>query len=84
VNIMPDDLLSPIVRAAIVALDSFGAVTVSEAHVLIGMWCRRRELSDADVAGILGHYDDQRPRAPRALPTPRRPAPGSHRPGITR
>lgn len=66
-----DPTLTPAVRAAITALDTFGAVNVRTATALLGYWRRRDELSDADVAAVLAHYDDDnrlRFAEPRAWP----------------
>ncbi|MEV1288038.1 hypothetical protein [Micromonospora sp. NPDC049679] len=48
----------PVVRAAIVALDALGATTPRQAAVLLGMWPRHRELTQADIDLILFHYRD--------------------------
>lgn len=50
----------PVVRAAVVALDAFGAFganSAREARTLLGMWARRAELSDADVAAVIACYE---------------------------
>lgn len=51
---------TPIVRAAIAALDAFGTVTRREAVILLGYWARRDKLTAADVAQVLAHYPDTR------------------------
>jgi hypothetical protein len=67
VTILPDHA-HPLVRAAVTALDSFGAVSAREATILIGYWARRDELTAADITDVLSHYGDRsadRPPAPR-------------------
>jgi hypothetical protein len=71
VTILPDHA-HPLVRAAVTALDSFGAVSAREATILIGYWARRDQLTPADVDAILSHYGD-RPADPSPAPVP---APG--------
>jgi len=51
---------SPLVRAAVVALDGFGALSQREARTLLGMWARRDQLTAADVDLVLLHYPDSR------------------------
>lgn len=48
----------PIVRAAIAALDEFGATSAREASILLGYWCRRDQLGQADIVDILAAYGD--------------------------
>lgn len=47
---------SPLVRAAIAALDAFGAVSQREARTLLGMWARRDQLTPGEVGRVLDHY----------------------------
>ena len=46
----------PAVRAAVVALDSFGALDRPTAASLLAMWARRFQLSSAEVRQVLDHY----------------------------
>lgn len=52
--------LSPLVRAAIAALDAFGALSQAQARVLLGLWVRRDELTNAEVVIVLSHYPTSR------------------------
>ena len=56
-TILPDHA-HPLVRAAIADIDHFGAVTLHQARALLGMWGRRDQLTDAQVAEVLGCYID--------------------------
>lgn len=51
-------MTAPIVRAAVNALDGFGALSQREARTLLGYWARRDKLTDKDVAEVLAHYGD--------------------------
>ena len=55
-SILPDDQLSPVVRAAIAALDAFGALDRDDADALLHSWCRRHELSADQRRAVLDHY----------------------------
>ena len=46
----------PVVRAAVAALDAFGATDRPTATYLLGCWVRRFQLTAPDVAAILNHY----------------------------
>lgn len=48
----------PVIRAAITALDSFGAVDRRTAENLLESWARRFQLSDSEVRAVLDHYPD--------------------------
>ena len=57
-TILPETT-GPAVRAAIAALDSFGAVTQRQATQLLGFWARYPELTADDIAVVLSHYGDR-------------------------
>jgi hypothetical protein len=59
----------PVVRAAVRALDAFGAHSAREATILLGYWCRRDELTPADIDEVLSYYQD--PENTRPVPAPR-------------
>lgn len=46
----------PIVRAAVAALDSFGAVDQPSATRLLSLWSRQGELTLAEAAAVLNFY----------------------------
>jgi len=48
--------LPPLVRAAVHALDTFGAVSAREARTLLGYWARRDQLSPDEVDQVLTQY----------------------------
>lgn len=48
--------VKPAIRAAVAALDSFGAISQREARTLLGYWARRDQLTDVDVETVLAHY----------------------------
>jgi hypothetical protein len=47
---------NPLVRAAINALDAFGAMDRGTANELLTMWARRTQLLDAEVRAVLDFY----------------------------
>ena len=59
---------SPRVRAAVAALDSFGAIDQPTATRLLSMWSRQGELTLAEAAAVLNFYP---PTDPASLRTPR-------------
>jgi hypothetical protein len=82
-HIMPElrPTARPTARAAVIALDAFGAVSAREATILIGYWARRNELTPADIDAVLSHYAD-RHAVPVPVPAPR-PAPDADPTGLT-
>ena len=64
-TILPETT-GPAVRAAIAALDSFGAVTQRQATQLLGMWTRYDELTPADIDLIMVYYRTGTPDGPDA------------------
>jgi len=69
VTIIPDSTtVPPPVRAAIVALDAFGAISRRQARILLGYWAGRAQLTTADVDQVLTHYPvNVRPADPTGL-----------------
>jgi hypothetical protein len=49
-------VINPLVRAAVTALDTFGALNRGDAAELLTMWARRPQLLDAEVRAVLDHY----------------------------
>ena len=65
-HIIPDT--RPIVRAAVAALDAFGATTARQATQLLGYWARYDELTAADIDVVLTYFRHTDPTlAPRGL-----------------
>lgn len=54
---------SPLVRAAVVALDAFGALDRGAAAELLTMWSRRPGMTSQEVMAVLDHF-------PRAVDDP--------------
>ena len=52
---VPADI-RPVVRAAVVALDSFGAMDRETASNLLDRWARRFQLSNTEIDQVLDHY----------------------------
>ena len=48
--------IHPVVRAAVTALDSFGAHDRRTAGDLLDCWARRFQLTDSEVRAVLAHY----------------------------
>ncbi|WP_422733013.1 hypothetical protein ACN26Y_17255 [Micromonospora sp. WMMD558] len=67
-TITPDH--QSVVRAAVAALDAFGAHSAREATILIGYWCRRDELTPDDVDAVLRRYPDRATDSLPPTPTP--------------
>ena len=53
-HIIPDT--RPVVRAAVAALDAFGAATARQATQLLGYWARYDELTSADIDAVLSYF----------------------------
>ena len=47
---------TPVMRAAITALDAFGAMDRITAHTLLRLWVRRTQLSRSELIAVLSHY----------------------------
>ena len=63
-HIIPDT--RPIVRAAVAALDAFGATTARQATQLLGYWARYDELTAADIDVVLTYFGIPTRRSPHA------------------
>ena len=66
-HIIPDT--RPVVRAAVAALDAFGAATARQATQLLGYWARYDELTSADIDAVLSYSGAPTRRPPRAAVT---------------
>lgn len=53
-HIIPDT--RPVVRAAVRALDAFGATTARQATQLLGYWARYAELTPAEIDAVLSYF----------------------------
>lgn len=58
-HIIPDT--RPVVRAAVRALDAFGATTARQATQLLGLWARYHELTPAEIDAVLSYYQHTDP-----------------------